>query len=667
MKLRFGNHCCRNIDLFELYQLFEVSVNKVVIDCGDINWYRCIKITYKNRGVDETNETVQKVVNYMSKWCHLQTLKDLMLAYTGLRSYLKLNNSAPIKIKKFSRINVLKESRNNLLPLYRCYQERIMFGLTCNESNIIYNMVYELLKKDLDSINYSNDNNNNTSDCDRLVRLYTVWLILWYTQGTIKEHRCRECRKSWIEHLIEFEIKADYDKRGAPGFGYSEYCFNDNSKLKKRIESLERRINSFVNDDCPLSIDIKVMKGNNQLQVSKQLIIGSDVTEYHRALNKVFGEHLFSCLYLYALNIKYKEKNNVDLTSNIKHKTTECVLVVDSKNFGANDRLNVNIMSKIGLMVEKTDINLISSNIDDWKHCTTSFNNPFALNKKKVLKFSVSDCLEQSEYRYKSRRKMFMTRISIDIPIKSRYKEDELEEALRELENDIQLIVNGYLVIPTDVESIYNSVYLDNMVMSMSFEKIDNNDSNKNDDIDIDAYDDDGDNKDEDNKDEANKEDNDEVVDEKKENNKIEIKNDDENINDDFEWIIKLSWDFWDLKYLKIGNLLENDISEFGFKMYINRSILRGNNNCDDIKYDDKCNCRLFWQDIDEKDRETWYKRSGHDGKYRFKKKDRFNWVVNKFEQAKVFDKHDDNQDTGVELKINSNKNTDDGELVYHD
>ena len=64
------------------------------------------------------------------------------------------------------------------------------------------------------------------------------------------------------------------------------------------------------------------MKGN---KVSKQLTIGSDVTNYHRALNKVFGEHLFSCLNLYALNIKYSEKNNVDLISNIKHKTKECV------------------------------------------------------------------------------------------------------------------------------------------------------------------------------------------------------------------------------------------------------------------------------------------------------------------------------------------------------
>ena len=97
-----------------------------------------------------------------------------------------MNNSVPIKAQHFSRIEILKESRNNVLPLYRCYQERIMFGLTCNESNIIYNIVYALLKEDLDSRNYNN--NSNKSDCDRLVRLYIVWLILWYTQGTIKEH-----------------------------------------------------------------------------------------------------------------------------------------------------------------------------------------------------------------------------------------------------------------------------------------------------------------------------------------------------------------------------------------------------------------------------------------------------------------------------------------------
>ena len=44
-KIRFGQQCCKNIDLFDFFELYQIGSNKILIDCETIDWQRMINLT----------------------------------------------------------------------------------------------------------------------------------------------------------------------------------------------------------------------------------------------------------------------------------------------------------------------------------------------------------------------------------------------------------------------------------------------------------------------------------------------------------------------------------------------------------------------------------------------------------------------------------------------
>ena len=306
-KIYLGNQCCKNIDIVDLFQLYRGSSNKILLECGDINWSRVIKTSFGKFGIKKSLTTIERLITSMIQMGDFNSLKELKHGlYCALNTFatgtvFNLNENS-MKNHDLTLSNVFSDSMKhsmlsfskfNILPLKQCYDQGIKYGLNCYESNILYTMVYHLLQ--------SNLLDTHSDDIKARQHFYTAMLMLWYSQGTIDNHHCYECNKNWIQHIVEFE--QNYARR----------------KMKNRREYFDRdyfiqqrtkfRLRQSCREYLPSKIEFAIGRlgiasehERNEMEEMNKLSVSTFAgTESCNVINRLFGQYLLSKLFSYSL------------------------------------------------------------------------------------------------------------------------------------------------------------------------------------------------------------------------------------------------------------------------------------------------------------------------------------------------------------------------------
>ena len=147
LEIKLGQTRCKNIDLFDLYLLFQVASNKVVLDCAGIDWNRMVNLSIITYDPLQVQGVINRIGSFFVKMGDFDTLKqfnDILLEST--------NGSLNINIQELfnvSKLDILSNARYNMLPLKKCFEKGVKFCLNCKESNILYSMVYQLIQHPL--------------------------------------------------------------------------------------------------------------------------------------------------------------------------------------------------------------------------------------------------------------------------------------------------------------------------------------------------------------------------------------------------------------------------------------------------------------------------------------------------------------------------------------
>ena len=306
LEMRLGKDCCKNIDLFDLYRLYEVSCNKLLLECGNIDWNRMI-ITTLRRYDNNENKMANVMYRIASSLAYMGDLNALESIINVFNANIETDsdsfNSQLSKIFKTTKNKLLSNARYNMLPLKRCYHKKIVFGINCNESKLIYSIICELLRPQL-----LGDSNNNDSDIGSgniLNRLqngehfYVAMVLLWYTQGTISNHHCFECKKSWIDHITKaFESSLTL----SPNMGVNNEFNSKKEEMKIKIENLCERY-------LPVNISIEF----EDTTIPNLEIPVNIATQLSHVLSKLFGEYLASKASIYSLITAAAANNTLNI------------------------------------------------------------------------------------------------------------------------------------------------------------------------------------------------------------------------------------------------------------------------------------------------------------------------------------------------------------------
>ena len=335
-------------------------------------------------------------------------------------------------------------------------------------------------------------------DFEQSIRLHTACLILWYTQGTIMDHHCYECEKTWIQHLIEFErisnsntyghgheqdlnMDGEYDYHYQ--FMYNIYNINLRPDIDKQ-KVLKEKIGQLLSDYCAESVDIHIQKKNKM--VENVLSLQNNGAHLSKTVNGLSAQYLFSSLYLCTLNMKYQQTygNNVKLDTfcnsvinyyGKKNSTrNKFILKVDNTDFDEDDMNSLDSMVQLSSMIQQDNLSvlLISQDENKWQHSeisvipstvnASSTRNEILLPVQQFSKGNGGVEFEKSFTSQTSTKRSFITRISANIPVIGN------PESVDELERHLE--VDGYLLTPTDVEQPktkiihseyqFNSIYL---------------------------------------------------------------------------------------------------------------------------------------------------------------------------------------------------------------
>ena len=277
MKIRFGQKCCKNIDLFDMCELYQNASNRVIIDCQTVDWQRMIKVTRLWHSKSETRAVLENFSNILLSGGDVSSLIELNQA----RGFIDHQDTHFL----FKQL-LLQNIEFNILPLKKCHEKGIMYGMTCNESKKLYLMVYQMLRSQLESVDiiieHSASNNSQNVNHGFIFEsgqyFFTAMLLLFFTQSTIfgKNHRCYECGKDWIDHLQQYDNS-----------------FKNNS-FDNHIDAYDIRdkIGQLFQAFLPKKIDISP---------TKHVILES--VQFCHGLKKIFGDYLFKRAYFYSLAV----------------------------------------------------------------------------------------------------------------------------------------------------------------------------------------------------------------------------------------------------------------------------------------------------------------------------------------------------------------------------
>ena len=393
MELKFGQQCCKNLNLFDLYLLFQVASNKVLINCGDINWDRCILLSQTKYTDEQVLDISVVMIEYFVKIGDFDTMTRFMTAVlnSSFGEY-SLQTRQLLNINDFLnllKIDILSNCKYNLYPLMKCYEYGVIFGLNCNESSILYSIVYQLLRAHF--LTYVNGNNEFSWNTGKYV--YTAMLLLWYTQGTIANHRCHECDDDWIDHMIKLEAsqksRVDGTLNGDENSDNNGNTTNNNKSDDNLRPAIEQLMTIYVPEFCSLKWQYQ----------RRQLRIDSVCTSRNmlRSINDLFGEYLYtkaySCLFGAAVD-NSKSKSMVNLPDKLKSEivTNGCMLAFGGGGYGTMPQF-INPVIEIAKLTK-------------WKQFEQSLSSMLNSQDKIVRKHEtelemISDDAEQTVFRLK--------------------------------------------------------------------------------------------------------------------------------------------------------------------------------------------------------------------------------------------------------------------------
>ena len=365
-QIKLGKKCCKNLDLFDLYMLFQVSCDKIIIDCGDIDWQRLINMTliHHKYQYKRISSVLIMIVEYLFKIGDITTVQKCLAAViaTEFDKHIKgINlNSGYSYGNRFDslKIEILLNARFNTLPLRKCYEHGIMFGVNCKESNVLYSLVYDLIRPVL--------NGELLNSWENRQRVYTAMTLLWYTQGVIKNHHCYECNKDYIYHIIECESK--YNAK----MNDRKYGANGNSVNSRKREQIEKLISFYMPH-----IEIVVNSNSNAIEIPVNGV-------YSSKLNQLIGHYLFSKAYACSFAVMAVERyntnkatlDNVDGDSsdsddddNLENKilncnigTNTCQMILNDNNVN-NDNQELEALIVMSKLVDSSALDIFAADI----------------------------------------------------------------------------------------------------------------------------------------------------------------------------------------------------------------------------------------------------------------------------------------------------------------
>ena len=340
MKLTLGQQCCKNIDLFDLFRLYQVGSNKVILECPTIDWQRMIRLTNnvytKSRVMsvlDDLNGilisvgdygTALKLKKHRLKMGYYDNSNNSGNGGSSLNDF-DTNNASFSLLKKriradnlflLSKQGLLENVRFNMLPLKKCFKNGVMFGMNCNESSKLYSMVYQLLQSPLASVNtimiMTSDNNtydsipttisNYESIFEYGQSFYTAMLVLFFTQGTIFErsHHCYESGKDWIDYLQQYDDNFKNNFINSNNNNNNNNNNDDNAISTTSTSTIRDKIRQLFAAYIPKDIEIEQLEKDSDIKYNGVPIEAINICE---PLKKAFGEYLFKRSYCYSLAI----------------------------------------------------------------------------------------------------------------------------------------------------------------------------------------------------------------------------------------------------------------------------------------------------------------------------------------------------------------------------
>eukprot|EP01084_Bolivina_argentea_P248453 415620_1 len=298
-RIYLGEKCCSNLSLLDLATLYRNAAHRLVIEGGNnLKWDIWVSKYFEFLMDDGEVDPFE-----------LKKVKFLMhdfLVHGELNPVHEIYTEIEIAHKQYLKDISIQELKQSLLSLHgeggickdiatlrRFWRNKYMFGLQCDETHKIYNVCLSYYEKALtlyQSMSASGGGKeiyNNNHKNDEIIRnqmnstitnqyygiLNMILLILWYSQGTILNHRCPECNMSWREFIdkntksryrinlikqlpenVKLYVKTIQEERSG--------IFNQNKKIKTIIRP--KVVIPFILCECSnvfsKKIDDKIMK-----------------------------------------------------------------------------------------------------------------------------------------------------------------------------------------------------------------------------------------------------------------------------------------------------------------------------------------------------------------------------------------------------------------------
>ena len=374
-EIKFGKNCCRNLDLFDLRDLLRVGSNRLLIDFGDINWKRLVKMTKRVRSnTVDIKYVLSDIIKYLLKMGDFKATIQLFEATALAKGITSTNINNTFNLLKSE---ILLNCRYNMLALKRCYDIGIMFGMSCEESTQLYSIVYQLVQMLLQE--NDSDFMNKSMPLEDGAKFYIAMLFLWYSQGTIKNHHCYECGRDWIDHIISlkshFTNGIENDNNDINGIS-NDSSLSNTSVISVTIEtadndSVRQQINALIDFYLHPTITLEVGKNDsNNTTKTMDIPVSTVCFLATKELNQLIGNHLFSKAYTYwftATTAAIEQNTNgnskgrdLDIEKyEIIFKRNDCTLLRnESKKLSDitnvdDDLEHLNVMSRMASIVDK--------------------------------------------------------------------------------------------------------------------------------------------------------------------------------------------------------------------------------------------------------------------------------------------------------------------------
>ena len=219
VEVKFGNQCCRNVQLFAFGDLLQSARRKMLCNLNDLDWARI---------VGNTPMTDVNSIKLMMLFKYFVVSGDIAPINILLSLPIR-GDPNPSKLKMFILSIVSKQYceqlfrfgnigdnmvGNNLVNESECLailkkysDQNVMFGLECGEARYIYETILPFVCNEYYSDSEKSDSSNEA------IRFYSVLFYLLYTQRAIYHHECGKGCCKMNKYLVNETNTANAEKQ----------------------------------------------------------------------------------------------------------------------------------------------------------------------------------------------------------------------------------------------------------------------------------------------------------------------------------------------------------------------------------------------------------------------------------------------------------------------